>query len=48
MTSPLGFDPIERAGRLWQQLWPDEDPEVYASMRAVTSSGSMWPAESVQ
>ena len=33
----LNFDPIERAGRLWEQHWPDEDPAVYASMRAVTS-----------
>ena len=36
-SSPLGFDPIERAGDLWQRHWPDEDPAVYASMRAVTS-----------
>ncbi len=35
--SPLDFDPIDRAGELWQAHWPDEDPEVYASMRAVTS-----------
>ena len=34
---PLGFDPIERAGQLWQHNWPDEPGEVYASMRAVTS-----------
>jgi len=34
---PLDFDPIERAGRLWQSTWPGEDAEVYASMRAVTS-----------
>jgi DNA-binding MarR family transcriptional regulator len=34
---PLEFDPIERAGQLWQRHWPDESPEVYASMRAVTS-----------
>jgi DNA-binding MarR family transcriptional regulator len=33
----LNFDPIDRAGRLWEQHWPDEDPAVYASMRAVTS-----------
>jgi DNA-binding MarR family transcriptional regulator len=39
MTSqpPLGFDPIDRAGELWQSRWPDEQPEVYAAMRAVTS-----------
>lgn len=35
--SPLGFDPIDRAGRLWEAHWPDEEPEAYASMRAVTS-----------
>jgi DNA-binding MarR family transcriptional regulator len=34
---PLDFDPIDRAGELWEQHWPDEDREVYASMRAVTS-----------
>jgi DNA-binding MarR family transcriptional regulator len=34
---PLDFDPIDRAGELWQQHWPDEQPDVYASMRAVTS-----------
>jgi DNA-binding MarR family transcriptional regulator len=34
---PLDFDPIDRAGQLWQSHWPDEEPEVYASMRAVTS-----------
>lgn len=33
----LPFDPIARAGELWQERWPDEQPEVYASMRAVTS-----------
>ena len=37
MPDPLEFDPIERAGDLWRQHWPDEDPGVYASMRAVTS-----------
>jgi DNA-binding MarR family transcriptional regulator len=37
MSPSLGFDPIERAGELWQRTWPDEDPAVYASMRAVTS-----------
>lgn len=35
--SPLDFDPIDRAGELWEQHWPAEDPDVYASMRAVTS-----------
>jgi DNA-binding MarR family transcriptional regulator len=35
--SPLDFDPIERAGELWQEHWPGEDPAVYGSMRAVTS-----------
>jgi DNA-binding MarR family transcriptional regulator len=34
---PLPFDPIERAGELWEQHWPDEDPAVFDSMRAVTS-----------
>jgi len=34
---PLGFDPIERAGALWQRNWPAEPDEVYAAMRAVTS-----------
>ena len=37
MPEPLEFDPIDRAGELWQQHWPDEDPGVYAAMRAVTS-----------
>ena len=37
MPEPLEFDPIDRAGDLWQQHWPDEDPGVYAAMRAVTS-----------
>ena len=35
--APLDFDPIERGGALWERHWPDEDPSVYASMRAVTS-----------
>jgi DNA-binding MarR family transcriptional regulator len=34
---PLPFDPIERAGELWERHWPDEDPSVFDSMRAVTS-----------
>jgi DNA-binding MarR family transcriptional regulator len=34
---PLPFDPIERAAQLWEVHWPGEPPEVYASMRAVTS-----------
>lgn len=37
MPGPLPFDPIDRAGELWTQHWPDEEPTVYASMRAVTS-----------
>ena len=37
MQDPLEFDPIDRAGELWEQHWPDEPAEVYASMRAVTS-----------
>jgi DNA-binding MarR family transcriptional regulator len=35
--APLDFDPIDRAGDLWEQNWPGEAAEVYASMRAVTS-----------
>ena len=34
---PLGFDPIERAGALWEEHWPGEPAEVYHAMRAVTS-----------
>ena len=34
---PLDFDPIERAGQLWEQNWPGQPDEVYQSMRAVTS-----------
>src|SRR6478735_24777 len=37
MPPALGFDPIDRAGDLWQRNWPDEDASVYAAMRAVTS-----------
>jgi DNA-binding MarR family transcriptional regulator len=37
VPDPLEFDPIDRAGTLWEQHWPDEQREVYASMRAVTS-----------
>ena len=33
----LTFDPIARAGELWQERWPEEPPEVFSSMRAVTS-----------
>lgn len=36
-SQPLEFDPIDRAGQLWEQNWPGEPTEVYASMRAVTS-----------
>jgi DNA-binding MarR family transcriptional regulator len=35
--APLPFDPIERGGTLWELHWPDEEPAVYAAMRAVTS-----------
>jgi DNA-binding MarR family transcriptional regulator len=35
--SPLDFDPIDRAGELWERNWPGENADVYASMRAVTS-----------
>src|ERR1700753_3871345 len=34
---PLEFDPIDRAGELWERNWPGEGADVYASMRAVTS-----------
>jgi DNA-binding MarR family transcriptional regulator len=34
---PLPFDPIERAGQLWETHWPGQPDEVYRSMRAVTS-----------
>src|SRR6478609_2268301 len=34
---PLDFDPIERAGTLWERNWPNEPAEVYHAMRAVTS-----------
>jgi DNA-binding MarR family transcriptional regulator len=37
MAFPLSFDPIDRAGDLWAERWPQEEPDVYASMRAVTS-----------
>ncbi len=37
MPSPLDFDPIDRAGDLWAEHWPEEEPDVYAAMRAVTS-----------
>jgi DNA-binding MarR family transcriptional regulator len=37
MPQPLKFDPIDRAGQLWEERWPDERPTVYAAMRAVTS-----------
>ena len=36
-TAPLAFDPVARAGDLWEQHWPGEAPAVYDSMRAVTS-----------
>lgn len=37
MPTPLPFDPVARAGQLWEEHWPGEPAEVYASMRAVTS-----------
>ena len=37
MPNPLSFDPVQRAGELWKEHWPDEDDSVYASMLAVTS-----------
>jgi DNA-binding MarR family transcriptional regulator len=36
-SQPLPFDPVARAGELWEKHFPDEPSEVYASMRAVTS-----------
>jgi DNA-binding MarR family transcriptional regulator len=36
-SSSLDFDPIDRAGALWQSHFAGEDDGVYASMRAVTS-----------
>jgi DNA-binding MarR family transcriptional regulator len=37
VPTPLGFDPIERAGELWATHWQGEAADVYAAMRAVTS-----------
>ena len=37
MPESLPFDPIARAGELWQQHWPGDPPDVHAAMRAVTS-----------
>ena len=37
MPQTLDFDPIDRAGALWESRWPGEPPEVFAAMRAVTS-----------
>ena len=37
VPTPLPFDPIERAGQLWEQRWPDAGEDVFAAMRAVTS-----------
>jgi DNA-binding MarR family transcriptional regulator len=37
MPPSLDFDPIDRAGALWETHWPGEQPDVYAAMRAVTS-----------
>jgi DNA-binding MarR family transcriptional regulator len=34
MSAPLGFDPIEEAGRQWREHW---GPEPVVPMRAVTS-----------
>jgi DNA-binding MarR family transcriptional regulator len=34
---PLPFDPIQRAGELWERHWPGEQPVVFDAMRAVTS-----------
>lgn len=37
MPGPLPFDPVARAGELWQKQWPGQDAGVYSSMLAVTS-----------
>lgn len=37
MRSPLPFDPVDRAGEIWEQRWPEAGPHVFAAMRAVTS-----------
>jgi DNA-binding MarR family transcriptional regulator len=37
VAGPLDFDPIDRAGELWEEHWPGQDDSVYAAMRAVTS-----------
>lgn len=37
MRSPLPFDPVDRAGDIWEQRWPEAGTHVYAAMRAVTS-----------
>jgi DNA-binding MarR family transcriptional regulator len=37
VPSSLPFDPIERAGALWEKHWPGQSEDVYAAMRAVTS-----------
>lgn len=37
VATALPFDPVERAGQLWQQHWPQQPASVYAAMRAVTS-----------
>jgi DNA-binding MarR family transcriptional regulator len=37
MPAPLPFDPIDRAGTLWEKHWPDAGEHTFAAMRAVTS-----------
>lgn len=37
MPDSLPFDPVERAGELWESHWPGQRSGVYSSMRAVTS-----------
>jgi DNA-binding MarR family transcriptional regulator len=36
-VAPLAFDPIDRAGQLWEEHWPEAGEQTYAAMRAVTS-----------
>jgi DNA-binding MarR family transcriptional regulator len=37
VRAPLPFDPIDRAGDIWEARWPEAGPHVFAAMRAVTS-----------
>jgi DNA-binding MarR family transcriptional regulator len=37
MSTPLPFDPVERAGQSWAKHYPDAGEDIYDAMRAVTS-----------